>query len=127
MLPKEIVRKGRFSGSAAHGVSHSGKKVHVPRTDPPCGAGAGRGPAVADRAICLSRRVHLIPSYRSQCEDWILTMVAAKPGGSFLSENATTFAGRRPAPPVAAFIDAVERHGWSSGLMAAIDEPSGCG
>ena len=43
------------------------------------------------REICLSQQVHLIHSYRSEREDWILTMVAAGLGVSFLPENSAAY------------------------------------
>ena len=84
--------------------------------------------------LCLNQNARLIHSYRSEREDWILTMVAAGLGVCFLPEfsNAVpgvigvpvvlpsvsrevclvTVAGRRHAPPVAAFVQAVQRYRW---------------
>jgi LysR family transcriptional regulator, hydrogen peroxide-inducible genes activator len=98
------------------------------------------------REICLSQQVHLIHSYRSEREDWILTMVAAGLGVSFLPENSAVFpgvigcpvvhpavhrdvcvvtvAGRRHSAPVASFIDAVRRHTWPTGGAEAVSEAS---
>jgi DNA-binding transcriptional LysR family regulator len=78
--------------------------------------------------------VKLIKSYRSEREDWILTMVAAGLGVCFLPEHTAVFpgvigcpvtapsvarsvcvvtvAGRRQAPPLKAFINAVQRYPW---------------
>ena len=97
------------------------------------------------REICLSQQVHLIPSYRSEREDWILTMVAAGLGVSFLPENSATFpgvigcpviqpavrrniclvtvAGRRHSAPVASFVDAVQRYTWPASRAEAVSEP----
>ena len=88
-------------------------------------------------ALCQSQNVRLIYSYRSEREDWILTMVAAGIGVCFLPEFSTTVpgvigapvvlpsvsrevclvtvAGRRHSPPVAAFVHAVKRYRWVPG------------
>lgn len=85
--------------------------------------------------LCAKQNVHLAHSYRSEREDWILTMVAAGFGVCFLPEfSATvpgviarpvvepdvhrevclvTVAGRRHSAPGRAFIDAVERYCWT--------------
>ncbi len=87
--------------------------------------------------ICRSQNVRLIHSYRSEREDWILTMVAAGLGICFLPEYSATVpgvigcpvvlpgvsrevclvtvVGRRHAPPVAAFAHAVQRYSWATG------------
>ena len=76
----------------------------------------------------------LLKSYRSEREDWILTMVAAGLGVSFLPEYTAVFpgvfacpvvspsvarevclvsvAGRRQSPPVAAFVRSVSSYAW---------------
>jgi DNA-binding transcriptional LysR family regulator len=83
---------------------------------------------------------NLVKSYRSEREDWILTMVAAGMGVCSLPEYTATFpgvvgcpvvspivarnvclvsiAGRRWSPPVAAFVKAVRRHPWPSASIA---------
>ncbi len=91
--------------------------------------------------ICRDQGAKLIPSYRSEREDWILTMVAAGMGVCFLPEYTAVFpgvigclvvapsvarkvclvtvAGRRRSPPLAAFIHAVQRYRWPSGPTLA--------
>jgi LysR family hydrogen peroxide-inducible transcriptional activator len=86
--------------------------------------------------ICLKQDVKLIHSYRSEREDWILTMVAAGFGICFLPEYTAVFpgvvpcqfvlpslerrvclvsvSGRRQSRPVAAFVNAVRRYPWPS-------------
>ena len=86
--------------------------------------------------MCRDRGINLVKSYRSEREDWILTMVAAGMGVCFLPEYTATFpgvigcpvvspsverdvclvtvAGRRWSSPVAAFVQAVRRHPWPS-------------
>ena len=86
--------------------------------------------------LCVKQNVHLVHSYRSEREDWVLTMVAAGLGVCFLPEfSATvpgviarpviepevyrevclvTVAGRRHSAPVGAFIDAVRRYSWAT-------------
>ena len=98
------------------------------------------------REICESQQVRLIHSYRSEREDWILTMVAAGLGVSFLPENSATFpgvigcpvihpavhrnicivtvAGRRHSAPVASFIEAVQRHTWPATRADVVREPA---
>jgi len=78
--------------------------------------------------------IRLQRSYRSEREDWILTMVAAGLGVCFLPEFTATFpgvigcsfvaptverqvslvsvAGRRLSPPVQAFMNAVQNYSW---------------
>ena len=85
-------------------------------------------------AMCLNQNIRLIHSYRSEREDWILTMVAAGLGICFLPEFSSavpgvigvpvvlpsvsrevclvTVAGRRHSPPVDAFVQAVQRYRW---------------
>ncbi len=85
--------------------------------------------------LCARQDVRLVHAFRSEREDWILTMVAAGLGICFLPEfSATvpgviarpvvepevrrevclvTVAGRRHSAPNAAFINAVERHAWT--------------
>jgi len=86
--------------------------------------------------MCRRQGVNLIKSYRSEREDWILTMVAAGLGVCFLPEYTAVFpgvvgcpvilpsvsrsvcvvtvAGRRQSPPVRAFIRAVQQYAWPS-------------
>lgn len=85
---------------------------------------------------CREQGVNLVKSYRSEREDWILTMVAAGMGVCFLPEYTAAFpgvigcpvvspsierdvclvtvAGRRWSSPVAAFVRAVRRYPWPS-------------
>jgi LysR family hydrogen peroxide-inducible transcriptional activator len=84
--------------------------------------------------LCRDQGVKLVYSYRSEREDWILTMVAAGLGVCFLPEYTAIFpgvigcavmlpsverevcmvtvAGRRQSRPVAAFVNAVRRYPW---------------
>ena len=84
--------------------------------------------------LCRRQEVNLIKSYRSEREDWILTMVAAGLGVCFLPEYTASFPGvvgcpvvapsverkvcmvtvarRRPSAPVKAFAQAVQRYPW---------------
>ena len=84
--------------------------------------------------LCRNQGVGLVKSYRSDREDWILTMVAAGLGVCFLPEYTANFAGvigcpvtapsverkvclvrvagRRPSSPVKAFMQAVKRYPW---------------
>jgi LysR family hydrogen peroxide-inducible transcriptional activator len=84
--------------------------------------------------LCEKENVHLVKSYRSEREDWILTMVAAGMGICFLPEYTASFpgvvgcpmvlpeirrsvclvgvAGRRRSSPVKAFVDSVKRYTW---------------
>jgi LysR family hydrogen peroxide-inducible transcriptional activator len=86
--------------------------------------------------LCRNQGVGLVKSYRSDREDWILTMVAAGLGVCFLPEYTATFpgvigcpvtapcverkvclvrvAGRRSSSPVKAFTQAVKRYAWPS-------------
>ena len=86
--------------------------------------------------MCDKQGVNLVYSYKSEREDWILTMVAAGLGVCFLPEYTAIFpgvvacpvaspsversvclvtvAGRRPSSPVKAFIHAVRRYPWPS-------------
>jgi DNA-binding transcriptional LysR family regulator len=90
--------------------------------------------------MCLKQGVKLIKSYRSEREDWILTMVAAGLGVCFLPEYTAAFPGivgcrvvsptverkvclvtvarRRPSTPVKAFLQAVRRYPWP---LAAVE------
>lgn len=85
---------------------------------------------------CRKQGINLVKSYRSEREDWLLTMVAAGMGVCFLPEYTATFpgvigcpvvspsverdvclvtvAGRRWSAPVAAFVQAVQRYPWPS-------------
>lgn len=84
--------------------------------------------------LCRSNGLQLVRSYRSEREDWILTMVAAGLGVCFLPEFTATFpgvvgcpvvspsvqrevclvtvAGRRLSTPAASFVDAIRRFPW---------------
>lgn len=86
--------------------------------------------------MCRKQGINLVKSYRSEREDWILTMVAAGMGVCFLPEYTAAFpgvvgcpvalpsierdvclvtvAGRRWSPPVAALVKAVRRYPWPS-------------
>jgi LysR family hydrogen peroxide-inducible transcriptional activator len=86
--------------------------------------------------MCRKQGVNLVKWYRSEREDWILTMIAAGMGVCFLPEYTATFpgvislpvvspsverdvclitvAGRRWSSPVAAFVQAVRRYPWPS-------------
>lgn len=90
--------------------------------------------------MCRQRGVNLIKSYRSEREDWILTMVAAGLGVCFLPEYTATFpgvigcpvvspgverkvclvtvAGRRRSAPVKAFVQAVRCYPWPLAAVA---------
>jgi LysR family hydrogen peroxide-inducible transcriptional activator len=90
--------------------------------------------------LCRKQEVALVKSYRSDREDWILTMVAAGLGVCFLPEYTATFpgvigcpviapsvqrdvclvrvAGRHPSSPVQAFVQAVQRYSWPSASAA---------
>ncbi|MBV8455796.1 MAG: LysR family transcriptional regulator [Acetobacteraceae bacterium] len=83
---------------------------------------------------CVANGAHLVRCYRSEREDWILMMVAAGMGVCFLPEYSATVpgvvprpvidptverevclvtvAGRRWSPPVATFVQAVQRYPW---------------
>jgi LysR family transcriptional regulator, hydrogen peroxide-inducible genes activator len=91
---------------------------------------------------CHKQGVNLVKSYRSEREDWILTMVAAGMGVCFLPEYTAvypgvvscpvvspsverdvcliTVAGRRWSAPVAAFVQAVRRYSWTSVIGAKL-------
>ena len=84
---------------------------------------------------CHQQGVNLVKTYRSEREDWILTMVAAGMGICFVPEYTAaypgvvscpvvspsverdvcliTVAGRRWSSPVATFVQAVRRYSWS--------------
>jgi LysR family transcriptional regulator, hydrogen peroxide-inducible genes activator len=86
------------------------------------------------RDTCIQSGARLVDCYRSEREDWILTMVAAGLGVCFLPEYSATVpgvvarpvidpsvardvclvtvAGRRWSPPVGAFVQAVQRYDW---------------
>ena len=86
--------------------------------------------------LCREHGANLVKSYQSEREDWILTMVAAGMGVSFLPEYTAIFpgvvgcpvvapsvarqvcvvtlAGRRWSSPVKAFVQAVQHHPWPS-------------
>lgn len=95
------------------------------------------------RETCHANGSHLAGAFRSEREDWILTMVAAGMGICFLPEFSNTVpgvvsrpviepavdrevclvtvGGRRWSSPVAAFVRAVERYRWPTG--GARDQP----
>ncbi len=90
--------------------------------------------------LCQEHGANLVKSYQSEREDWILTMVAGGMGVCFLPEYTAVFpgvvgcpivepsvarsvclvtvAGRRWSSPVAAFVQAVRRHSWTSAAAA---------
>jgi LysR family transcriptional regulator, hydrogen peroxide-inducible genes activator len=90
--------------------------------------------------MCGEYGAKLIRSFRSEREDWILTMVAAGLGVCFMPEDTASFPGvigcpvisptvsrdvclvtiaeRHPSPPVEAFTDAVQSHPWPSAQIA---------
>ncbi|HVJ51876.1 MAG TPA: LysR family transcriptional regulator [Aliidongia sp.] len=89
---------------------------------------------------CREQGVDLVQSYRSEREDWILTMVAAGLGVCFLPEFTASFpgvigcplvspavdrdvcmvtvAGRHSSPPVESFVESVQRYFGSSNQAA---------
>lgn len=92
---------------------------------------------------CLEHGAHLVTAYRSEREDWILTMVAAGMGICLLPEYSASFpgvvgrpitspslerdvclvsvAGRRSSPPVGAFVNSVRRYPWPAASSARLD------
>ena len=92
--------------------------------------------------LCREHGANLVKSYQSEREDWILRMVAAGMGVSFLPEYTAvypgvvgcpvvspaverdvcliTVAGRRWSSPVAAFVQAVRRYSWTSVIAAKL-------
>lgn len=92
--------------------------------------------------VCREQNVNLVKSFRSEREDWILSLVAEGLGICFLPEFSTSFpgvvgcpvsgpriermvclvtvAGRRASPPVRAFVTAIRRYPWS-GRQAVAD------
>jgi DNA-binding transcriptional LysR family regulator len=86
------------------------------------------------RDVCRANGSRMIGSFRSEREDWILTMAAAGMGVCFLPEfsntipgvisrhvvdpevvrevSLVTVAGRRWSSPVAAFVRAVKQYRW---------------
>ncbi len=91
---------------------------------------------------CEKNGAKLVQSYRSEREDWILTMVAAGMGVCFLPEYTAVFpgvvgrpvvspsverdvclvtvAGRRWSSPVRAFVQAVRRYPWPAGSIVPV-------
>jgi len=89
------------------------------------------------RDTCHANGAHMVGAFRSEREDWILTMVAAGMGVCFLPEFSNTIpgvisrpvispaierevclvtvAGRRWSSPVSAFIRAVKQYRWPQG------------
>ena len=98
------------------------------------------------RDTCHANGSHLVGAFRSEREDWILTMVAAGMGVCFLPEYSNTIpgvisrpvispsierevclvtvAGRRWSSPVSAFIRAVKQYRWPEAPDAAEPETS---
>ena len=96
------------------------------------------------RDTCHANGSHLVGAFRSEREDWILTMVAAGMGVCFLPEFSNTIpgvisrpvispsierevclvtvAGRRWSSPVSAFIRAVKQYRWPEQTDAATSE-----
>ena len=96
------------------------------------------------RDTCHANGSHLVGAFRSEREDWILTMVAAGMGVCFLPEYSNTIpgvisrpvispsierevclvtvAGRRWSSPVSAFIRAVKQYRWPEAPDAAESE-----
>ncbi|MGE0226618.1 MAG: LysR family transcriptional regulator [Acetobacteraceae bacterium] len=78
------------------------------------------------RELCEAHGANIVRSYRSEREDWILTMVAAGMGVCFLPEFCATIPGviRRPVvdPPVERTVSLVTVAGrrWSSPLAAFV-------
>ena len=92
------------------------------------------------RDTCHANGSHLVGAFRSEREDWILTMVAAGMGICFLPEFSNTIpgvisrlviapsierevclvtvAGRRWSSPVSAFIRAVKQYRWPEATAA---------
>jgi LysR family transcriptional regulator, hydrogen peroxide-inducible genes activator len=90
--------------------------------------------------LCRGQNVNLVKSYRSDREDWILTMVAAGLGVCFLPEYTAAFAGvvgcpvvapavarsvclvtvagRRASSPLRAFTQAVRQYPWPTARAA---------
>jgi DNA-binding transcriptional LysR family regulator len=97
------------------------------------------------RDTCHANGAHMVGAFRSEREDWILTMVAAGMGVCFLPEFSNTIpgvisrpvispaierevclvtvAGRRWSSPVSAFIRAVKQYRWPQGRDGA-DTPA---
>jgi DNA-binding transcriptional LysR family regulator len=93
------------------------------------------------RDTCHANGAHMVGAFRSEREDWILTMVAAGMGVCFLPEFSNTIpgvisrpvispaierevclvtvAGRRWSSPVSAFIRAVKQYRWPQGKIGA--------
>lgn len=99
--------------------------------------------------LCHEQGVNLVRSYRSEREDWILTMVAAGLGVCFLPEHSAVFpgivgcqvvspsveravclvtvAGRRQSPPLRAFVRAARTFPWPSTTMGNVGRKSASG
>lgn len=95
---------------------------------------------------CAAQGANIVRSYRSEREDWILTMVAAGMGVCFLPEfcsavpgivsrpvidpvvqrevSLVTVAGRRWSSPVSAFVKAVRQYRWPE-MVAPEPETAG--
>ena len=98
------------------------------------------------RDTCVTRGANIVRSYRSEREDWILTMVAAGMGVCFLPEfcntvpgvisrpvidpcverqvSLVTVAGRRWSSPLSAFVKSVRQYRWPEALPAPANEPT---
>jgi DNA-binding transcriptional LysR family regulator len=96
------------------------------------------------RETCAASGASVVRSYRSEREDWILTMVAAGMGVCFLPEfcntvpgvisrpvidpqverivSLVTVAGRRWSPPLSAFVKAVRQYRWPEAAPLAANE-----
>ena len=94
------------------------------------------------RDTCHANGSHLVGAFRSEREDWILTMVAAGMGVCFLPEFSNTIpgvisrpviepsierevclvtiAGRRWSSPLSAFVRAVRQYKWPAAEAATI-------
>ncbi|MBV9250378.1 MAG: LysR family transcriptional regulator [Acetobacteraceae bacterium] len=94
------------------------------------------------RETCHANGAHLVGAFRSEREDWILTMVAAGMGVCFLPEFSNTVpgvisrpvidpvverevclvtvAGRRWSSPVAAFVRAIRQHRWLESMLDSV-------
>ena len=98
--------------------------------------------------LCRTHGAHLMKSYQSEREDWILAMVAAGMGVCFLPEYTATFpsvvgrpvvapavarevclvtvAGRRQSSPAAAFVRAVRRYPWPTAQVVRDRRDTAC-
>jgi DNA-binding transcriptional LysR family regulator len=94
--------------------------------------------------ICRAHGARIVRSYRSEREDWILTMVAAGMGVCFLPQFCNTVpgvisrpvidppierevalvtvSGRRWSPPLAAFVKAIRQYRWPEAAPLSLAE-----